>query len=410
MRIVPFLILIALILAIDAYSFQALRTLVSDWSVRSRRWAAVAFWAVTAYMFVATALTALIGVGNVPRGLMVYTSATFFILYLAKVIVIGVLFGEDLVRGATWGVRRLTGGSGHLPERRKVVSALAVAVAGVPFAALVHGMVRNAYRYQFHDVRVPIRDLPSAFEGFRIVQLSDIHAGSFTQTEPVAEAVDRINALDADLIVFTGDLVNELASEMDDFIEVFGRLRARHGVLSITGNHDYGDYHYGRDPSPAKTANFERFKQVHAEMGWDLLMDEHRTVARDGARMAVLGVQNWSEKRFGRRGDLDAAHADTEDHDLRILLSHDPTHWDAQVRPNHPDIALTLSGHTHGAQFGVEHEWLRWSPAQFIYDQWAGLYTQGRQHIYVNRGFGFLGYPGRVGILPEVAVLELVGA
>lgn len=212
-----------------------------------------------------------------------------------------------------------------------------------------------------------------------------------------------------DLFVFTGDLVNSETPEVRDYKDVFAKLSAPLGAYSTLGNHDYGDYRQWSSPQ-AKKKNLDDLVQVHKEMGWDLLRNENRFIEVDGERIALLGVENWGKGRFAKYGDLEKAYAGTEEAETKILLSHDPSHWDAQVRPNHPDIDLTLSGHTHGFQFGVEIGNFRWSPSQYMYEQWADLYKKGDQQIYVNRGFGFIGYPGRVGILPEVTILELVRA
>ena len=212
-----------------------------------------------------------------------------------------------------------------------------------------------------------------------------------------------------DLFVFTGDLVNSETPEVRDYKDIFAKLSAPLGAYSTLGNHDYGDYKQWPS-AKAKQKNLEDLVQVHKEMGWDLLRNENRFIEVDGERIALLGVENWGKGRFTKYGDLDKAYAGTEGVETKILLSHDPSHWDAQVRPNHSDIDLTLSGHTHGFQFGVEIGNFRWSPSQYMYDQWADLYKKGNQQIYVNRGFGFIGYPGRVGILPEITILELVRA
>jgi predicted MPP superfamily phosphohydrolase len=240
-----------------------------------------------------------------------------------------------------------------------------------------------------------------------VVHISDIHCGSFTDKEAVVRGVEMVMAQKPDLILFTGDLVNNIADEMDDYMDVFNRLNAPLGVYSTLGNHDYGDYSHW-DTEEEKVANLEKLKSIHGTLGWRLLMNEHVALERDGERIALIGVENWSSKaRFPKHGNLEKAHAGTKDFPFKILMSHDPSHWDAQVRKFYPDIDLMLAGHTHGMQFGIEIPGIRWSPVQYVYKQWAGLYERGRQKLYVNRGFGFIGYPGRVGILPEITVFEL---
>jgi len=242
----------------------------------------------------------------------------------------------------------------------------------------------------------------------KIIQLSDIHSGSLSNPEAVAHGIERVLAEKPDLILFTGDLVNDVSTEVDPFIEIFSRLKAPMGVFSTLGNHDYGDYIWWETPEKKK-ANLQRLQQLQADMGWRLLMNEHVVLEKDGQQIALIGIENWSAKaRFPKHGRLDDAYAGTEKYPFKILMSHDPSHWDAQVRPHYPDIDLALAGHTHGMQFGVEIPGIKWSPVQYVYRQWAGLYEEGRQKLYVNRGFGFIGYPGRVGILPEITVIELV--
>lgn len=278
----------------------------------------------------------------------------------------------------------------------------------MPLVVLTYGVVRNAYNYQFLKHKISLSKLPSKFKGFKIVQLSDIHAGSFNQTRPIERVIDQINDLKPDLILFTGDLVNDLAEEMEPYKAIFGKLKAKHGVYSVLGNHDYGDYAFGKQDTPEKSANFAAFLQVHEEMGWDLLRNENRRIQIDDQYIDLLGVENYSAHgRFASHGDLAKAHQGLDPNSCKILMSHDPSHWDMQINKDFKDIDLTLSGHTHGFQFGIETKWLKWSPSQYMYEQWAGLYQKGEQYIYVNRGFGNLGYPGRVGILPEVTVLEL---
>jgi hypothetical protein len=274
------------------------------------------------------------------------------------------------------------------------------------FSSLVYGF-SNKYNYKVKKLRLQYANLPSSFKGLKIIQISDIHSGSFTNKEAVRKGVERVLSLNPDLILFTGDLVNNESGEMADYIDVFNELRAPMGVFSILGNHDYGDYAHW--PSlEAKRQNLEKLKQVHGQLGWRLLLDEHVPLEREGQQIALIGIQNWSAlKRFPKYGNLPKAYAGAENYPFKILMSHDPTHWDAEVRPRYGDIDLTLSGHTHGMQFGVEIPGFRWSPVEYVYRQWAGLYEEGRQKLYVNRGYGFIGYPGRVGILPEITLIEL---
>ena len=274
------------------------------------------------------------------------------------------------------------------------------------FGTLLWGF-RNKYNYQLKRVPLAFDNLPASFKGLKIIHISDIHSGSFMDKKAVSHGVDLILKEKADIILFTGDLVNDKATEMKDYMDVFNRLNAPMGVFSTLGNHDYGDY-TSWPSEAAKQQNLEDLKKVHADLGWRLLMNEHVVLSRGADQIALLGIENWSNKaRFPKHGRMDLAHAGTENFSFKILMSHDPSHWDAQVKPEYADVDLTLSGHTHGMQFGVEIPGFKWSPVQYMYKQWDGLYEDGKQKLYVNPGYGFIGYPGRVGILPEITVIEL---
>jgi predicted MPP superfamily phosphohydrolase len=286
------------------------------------------------------------------------------------------------------------------------MSWLGLAVGGGLMAAMMYGFV-NKYRYQLKKVKLNFPNLPEAFKGLKLVHISDVHSGSFTDKKAVEHGVKMIMAQEADLILFTGDLVNDHASEMNDYTEIFARLNAPMGVFSTLGNHDYGDYRQWSSEDE-KQQNLERLKQMQANMGWRLLMNEHVVLEKQGQQIALLGIENWGAKaNFPKYGKLNEAYAGAEKYPFKILMSHDPSHWDAQVRPEYSDIDLTLSGHTHGMQFGVELPGFKWSPVQYVYKQWAGLYEEEKQKLYINRGYGFIGYPGRVGILPEITLIEL---
>lgn len=292
--------------------------------------------------------------------------------------------------------------------RSDFMSKFALLLSGLPFGLLSYGVLRNPYRYKLRKHDIYIKNLPDDFEGFKIVQISDIHAGSFFLKEPVKSSVSLINSCKPDIVFFTGDLVNNHSDEIEDYFDVFDKIESKHGVYSVLGNHDYGDYHRWNS-AEEKAENFQKMIQAHKRLGWHLLLNEHVKIPVGNSKLGVIGVENYSmAMHFPKYGDLAKACRGAEDADLKILLSHDPTHWDGQVVKDYKDIALTLSGHTHGFQFGVEIPgWLKWSPSQFVYKRWAGLYRQEDQHLYVNRGLGFLAYPGRVGILPEVTELVL---
>ena len=260
-------------------------------------------------------------------------------------------------------------------------------------------------------IKLKLAGLPDAFKGLKIVQISDIHTGSFDDHGAVAHGIQRVMDQQADIIFFTGDLVNNHADEVDEkYQQMYSTLKAPMGVYSTLGNHDYGDYVQWPTPQ-AKIDNLNKLKDMHAAMGWKLMMNEHVILERGNDKIALIGIENWSAKaNFPKYGDMRKAYAGLKEKNIpvKILLSHDPSHWHAQVVPEYGDVQLTLSGHTHGMQFGIDTKWYKWSPVQYMYKEWAGLYTQGEQNLYVNRGFGFLGYPGRLGVLPEITVFELV--
>jgi predicted MPP superfamily phosphohydrolase len=297
----------------------------------------------------------------------------------------------------------------YIPGRRKVISQIALGVAAIPFFGIIYGMVKGKYDYRVHRIKLAFIDLPKAFEGFTITQLSDIHSGSFDSKKDVQRGVQIANNQKSDVVLFTGDLVNNKASEMDNWISVFGQLKANMGKYSILGNHDYGDY-MDWNSEAEKKANLEQLKNVHKEMGFRLMLNENISLEKEGESITLIGVENWGKMGFHQYGDLDKSLEGVHNNQFKILMSHDPSHWEAQVLNHEKHIHLTLSGHTHGMQMGIEIPGFKWSPIQYIYKQWAGDYSKGDKHIYVNRGFGFLGFPGRVGILPEITVIQLTRA
>lgn len=343
-----------------------------------------------------------------------FISSIGLILLICKIFGVSFLIIDDVIRLFRWIFSLIfskpsteTEVVSHSISRLKFLSQLAITFTVIPAVTFLYGMVRGAYKYRVHKAKVTAPNLPEAFNGFKIVQISDLHTGSFLNSDPLKTAFKIVMDQNPDLILFTGDLVNNEAKETDGFIEEYKTLKAPHGVFSVLGNHDYGDY-ISWESGAAKRANLEALKKVHADSGWRLLMNEHVALEKDDQKIALLGIENWGgSMRFPRYGKLNEAHKGTEQYPFKILMSHDPSHWDIQVRTEYPDIDLTLSGHTHGMQFGIEIPGLKWSPIQYLYKQWAGLYKQENQYLYVNRGLGFLGYPGRVGIWPEITVIEL---
>lgn len=351
--------------------------------------------------------------GAIPRNIGYWFFSIVLVIYAPKLLLMAGLALEDIVRGGTWAVDKIS--SSEEPAdlgRRKFVSQGAMVLAAIPFAGMVYGMVRGRYNFKIHRVQVPIKNLPKAFHNFKIAQLSDIHIGSFTDKQAVGEALSRVVDVNSDIVCFTGDLVNTYVEEFDGWDDTFQQLAESKPVYSILGNHDYGDY-AGWDSPEKKEAHFQSMLDTHKRIGWDLLRNDHRWIEKDGERIALVGVENWGAGGFAKYGDLNKALQGTEDAPARILLSHDPSHWSEQTIPHQLPVDLTLSGHTHGMQFGVELPKLgiKWSPVQYRYPQWAGLYNDGgSQHLYVNRGFGHIGFMGRAGIMPEITVLELVPA
>ena len=408
-------IIALIIFLLDFYVFQALKTVSQQGSDRGRQAIYVTYWVVS-FFTIATMLSfpylQFLQTSKIFRN---YVFAILIGLFLAKLI--GSLFfvADDIRRGALVLMNKifpLSGAQYMGPEgqgipRSTFLSWLGLGLGGTLFGTLLFGF-SNKYNYQVKKIKLSFKNLPAAFKGMRMVHISDIHSGSFQDIRAVNKGIDLILKQQPDLIVFTGDLVNDRATEMDPYQNSFGRLTAPLGVFSTLGNHDYGDY-VQWPTAQAKIDNLEALKKVHANMGWRLLMNEHVVLEKNGEKIALIGIENWGAKaRFPKYGKMDLAYPGTENIPFKILLSHDPSHWDAQILPEYPGIDLMLSGHTHGMQFGLENPYFKWSPVQWMYKQWAGLYEQGSQKLYVNRGYGFIGYPGRVGILPEITVIEFV--
>lgn len=335
---------------------------------------------------------------------------------VGKILILLIMLIDDIRRIVTWLITSLAYNNTAVAEagtrgieRSVFLKRAALVLGGLSLVGFTAG-IRNRYNYRVRRMKMSFAKLPASFRGIKIVQISDIHTGSFDNHAAVARGIQRVLDQKPDIILFTGDLVNNHADEVDEkYQEIFSRLKAPMGVYSTLGNHDYGDYVQWPTPQ-AKIDNLNKLKAIHASMGWRLLMNEHVVLEKGGDKIALIGIENWSAKaNFPKYGDLPKAYSGLEEKDIpfKILLSHDPSHWHAQVVPQFAAVDLTLSGHTHGMQFGIDTKYYKWSPVQYMYNEWAGLYTVGDQHLYVNRGFGFLGYPGRLGILPEITVFEL---
>ncbi len=336
-----------------------------------------------------------------------YAMGFVMAMIVFKLLVVAFLFSEDIYRAIHWTVVKLfSSNTASVPSRRKFISLIALGIASLPFGALLYGMYKGKYNYKVLEYELEFDDLPEAFEGYQITHISDIHSGSFDDYDKVAYGVDLINKQKSDVIFFTGDLVNNEASEMNEWKELFSKLTAKDGVFSILGNHDYGDYKQWESEAE-KQQNFKDLIALQKSMGFDLLLNENRYIHKGDQKIAIVGVENWGQG-FKQKGDLEKASVGISKEDFKILLSHDPTHWESQVIKHDDHYHLTLSGHTHGMQFGIEIPgWIKWSPVKWRYKYWAGIYSEMGRFINVNRGFGFLAYPGRFGIYPEVTVIRL---
>ncbi len=410
------LLFVGIFLLIDYYVFTGLRTLTSGFEPRTRKIVHWVYWGVnlSLFLWIGGLFLFMQSDAGVPRSV-----STFFgfwlALFIPKLIFSVFLLGEDVYRlfrsayaaghNAIYDVDKMELGT----SRRKFISTIAAATAAVPFLGIIHGIASGKFRYRVVRETVYFPDLPDAFDGFTITQLSDIHSGSFdpdSDREDIRRGIELANAQNSDLFVFTGDLVNNATREMEPWVDEFSKLRGTHGQFSILGNHDYGDYISWPSES-AKEKNMEDMYAMHETLGFRLLRNEHHMLEKDGQQLYVVGVENWGTGGFKRNGDLDRALENIPKDAFKVLLSHDPSHFDEIVCRHETPIHLTLSGHTHGGQFGVEIPGIKLSPVQLRYPRWAGLYDDASRYIYVNRGFGFLAFPGRVGIWPEVTVITL---
>lgn len=406
---------LAIMLLLDTYIFQAVKTVSQSASPKTKTIVYSIYWSLTALAVISFLLFVYTDQQFLGKKFRTYLFATVIGLSMAKLVAVIFFVADDIRRLIQWLAGKLffnntdvDGMSGDGISRSAFLSWLGLAAGSTLFGSLLYGF-SNKYNYHLKRIQLSYDNLPKAFKGLKIIHISDIHSGSFTNKKAVEHGVQKILDEKADIILFTGDLVNDRSVEMEEYMDVFSKLKAPMGVYSIFGNHDYGDYVRWPYNGISKEQNLENLKTVHANLGWRLLMNEHVVLEKGGEEIALLGIENWSNKaRFPKHGRMDLAHPGTEKYPFKILMSHDPSHWDAEVKPKYPDIDLTLSGHTHGMQFGVEIPGFKWSPVQYMYKQWHGLYEDGKQKLYVNPGYGFIGYPGRVGVLPEITVIELL--
>ena len=416
-----FLIFMSITLVVDVYFYFGIKSFLQNWKYeRVFNWV---YWSVTAFVIGYYILGLILwNTGNHTSGsFRTIIQAISFCLLLPKLLGSIFFLVDDVIRLFRWLTNIIIGlfdeDSTSATEegisRLKFLQLTGLGVFGAFFGLLSYGVLRGAYQYNVIRQKLKLQNLPRGFEGMKVIQISDLHVGSFMSSAPLERAVQLINDQQPDMIFFTGDLVNDIAEEALEYLPTLKKLKAKHGVYSILGNHDYGDYFYDKndtDYQKNKQHNKELMKQIHKDAGWNLMLDEHQIFEdSEGGKLAVIGIENYAGKgSFARYGDLHKAYKGSEDAQVKLLLSHDPSHWDQQVRKEFKDIDATFSGHTHGMQFGIEIPGIKWSPVQWMYKQWAGLYEKDNQKLYVNRGLGFVGYPGRVGILPEITVFELV--
>ena len=410
-RIMTLTFFVIAFLLIDIYVFQAVLNVSKDWPATWKRVVRYGFWVPTVLCIAALTWWTFADPYKISAGLRNWILTGLFATYFSKLFGVFFLLIDDGQRLVRWVARYFTKDPktalpGEVISRSQFLTNAALAATAIPFGAMAYGIISGAHDYRVRRVSLKLPNLPKSFDGVRIAQVSDIHSGSFFNKTAVKGGVEMVMKEKPDMIFFTGDLVNNESTEVKEYIDVFNKLRAPLGVYSVTGNHDYGDYK-SWSSKETKQQNFKDLIEAHRLLGFDLLMNENRFVEQGGEKLAIIGIENWGAGRFSKYGKMDQAYAGTEEASAKILLSHDPSHWDAQIRTTYKDIDLMLSGHTHGFQFGVEIGGFKWSPSQYAYKQWAGLYKEGEQYLYVNRGFGYLGYPGRVGMPPEITILEL---
>ncbi len=415
---VKFIPLFALLLvAVDFYVYRGIRIAIQRFSPTWKKSIKWLYWSIS-LTFILGILIYYLGLPvKFANSLRIIIATGLTIQYVAKIFIILFLLLDDIIHLLKLAKTKLYAHL-HLPNsprklsgtpiaRSKFLAQTGIVLATVPLAALSWGAINGAYDYRIRRKVIHLPNLPSGFHGLRIGQISDIHTGSFWNKTAVKGGIEMLSAEKCDLMFFTGDLINYRANEVNDYIDIFSKVKAPLGTYSILGNHDYGDY--VRWPSMSeKKKNLQEVKQAHQQLGWNLLTNSNHLLTQNNEQLAIIGVENWSKiTRFPRYGDLKKAVAGTEEVPVKLLLSHDPTHWRGQILDDFPEIDMMFAGHTHGMQFGVETETIKWSPAQYMYKEWADLYQEGSQYLYVNRGYGFIGFPGRIGIAPEITIFEL---
>lgn len=409
-RIIVFVLVILFFLIIDFYFFQAFKTLTRGWQGNTKKWLNIIYWSIPLLSIILIVGVFLLYPAYLSVKVRNLIAAGVFILYLSKILGSIFLLIGDIANFFRFYGKKIfepsaEGNTSEKLTRTDFIARGALAVGGINLGLMTWGIISGAHDYRIRKVTIHLKNLPKAFDGMTVAQLSDIHSGSFYNKTAVQGGVDMLLAQKPDVVFFTGDLVNNEAKELNDYFNVFKQVKAPLGVYSTLGNHDYGDY-IPWNSEEAKIKNLNSLIEGHRLMGWDLLLDQNRTLTVNGEKIGILGIQNWGLGGFKKKGDLNKALQNTTDLPVKLLLSHDPSHWRAQVL-NQTDIDVSFAGHTHGMQYGVEVGGFKWSPVQYRYKEWAGLYQENNQQLYVNRGFGFIGYPGRVGILPEITLFTL---
>lgn len=404
------LFVLGFFILIDLYSSETVKTLENFYNLK---YLSIIWWSISLLIYFSILTVLFLQVRSEKPDMRVFmkTGTIGITLFLPKLLLCILLFGEDILRISRviiLGIWNLISAHDHpfWMDRSVTYSTIAIILAFVFFLFLLYGISIGKYNYQVKKINLSFPELPSEFNGFRIIQISDIHSGSLGNTKQVEKGIKIINDLNPDLILFTGDLVNNVASEIEKWISTFKKLQAKNGKFSILGNHDYGDYVSWPNPE-SKRKNLEKLIQYHKEIGFHLLLNESVKISKNHSHFNLTGIENWGSPPFPQYGDLKKALNGVDPDGFTILMSHDPSHWKAEVLNFPFPVQLTLSGHTHGMQFGIEIGKFKWSPVKYRYPEWAGLYTSGKKHLYVNRGFGFIGFLGRVGIFPEITLLEL---
>ena len=399
------LIIFFILALVEVYSFQAIKTITKSKPILL----VYLVVSISAILFIVYQFTKFDrSVGQTKMTMI--TLGLLLIVLIPKLILTFFMLLEDVFRVFSGIITHFVGDKDNgdfLPERRKFISQLALTLAAIPFTSLLYGMTKGKYNFKVIHQPIFYPDLPDDFDGFKITQISDVHSGSFDDEEKIKYAIDLINQQEADMILFTGDIVNTHATEMHPWIEIFKGIKSYpFGKYSVLGNHDYGEY-VTWPSQREKDENFQAIKNLYGQIDFKLLLNEHTKIKKGNSEIALVGVENWG-KNFKQAGDLNKASEGLTKEDFKILMSHDPSHWEYEVKNHEKHFHLTLSGHTHGLQFGIEIPgFFKWSPVEYVYKQWAGLYENLGRYVYVNRGFGFHAYPGRVGIMPEITVFEL---